>query len=180
MRRFSIGLMFAAFQVCLGAAATDQEPCSKAIPSALNAMVAKEYPGWVVVSTAMLSSDDLEIWNQLGHADDCPGVAKGRFLGKHVGYGVLLATVQQGRRYERVIAARRVACDLYEAIDMLTPTEAELPSVITVVPPGSYTASDGHGQVVTEHDAIAVTRLEAGTLLLYYHDRSVTRLGWTE
>lgn len=117
--------------------------------------------------TADLLSPDLRKMWKKEMAGACPDFVGGRFTGPAEEYTVNLIKRVDGKVCEQVLLFKPVTAS-FAKISILPPIEVATVSVITRTPPGKYADAQETHRVMTNHDSIALTAPEKGTVLYYW------------
>jgi hypothetical protein len=145
------------------------DPCQGGLlPKDLRNVIAKDSPGWRIVSVTDLRVDDKELWEKAS-GKQCPGIAIGQFHSKtQVSYAILLYRNEAGQMAERLLVARQVRAGRYDIQELWPASQTAVLGVIHKEPPGEYVSWDRNESVRVSTDVIVHEVLEAGATVYYW------------
>ena len=162
MRRF---LLLCALGVALGVGLVNAAVAA-CLPDSLITRLANEYPGWKVVELPDFQADDQAILRR-AHLEECPGVAMGRFDGKHDAYAVTLWRRGDLPRQMLVVLTPSSTRGVEKIEQISGPEEVATLSFVAQVPPGSVESVDGTKTSI-KYDGVKLETLEVGVLIYYF------------
>ncbi|MGE5323976.1 MAG: hypothetical protein ACM3SW_13990, partial [Actinomycetota bacterium] len=127
----------------------------------------KEFPGWKIVTPEVLTSpDDRQIWNQ-SYSNECPGIIRGHFTGKKIGYAINLVR-GNGKTLEQQIVVFKPILKGFKKLVIDAPSHVDVVIVLRKFAPGVYKSPDSDRSIKVAFDTIGVSEIEAATVVYYW------------
>lgn len=151
--------------VGLGACGSLHASC---LPDRLDSQLKEAYPSWKVVELQDFESYDQELLRE-AHLDKCPGVAEGRFDGKHFSYAVTLFDKSNGLRQMLIVLDPSQKKNTADVHVISPPEPVSVLAIVSRRPPGDIESVDGK-KLYLRNDGINLEVLESGVNVYYFAD----------
>ncbi|MFY9551760.1 MAG: hypothetical protein WAU32_11455 [Thermoanaerobaculia bacterium] len=154
-------IMAVAFVVLLASQSSNAiDRCADALPPSLADQLRRQYPGYSLVTEALLDPHDREAY-QKDHPNGCPGVARLDFYGDGgAAYAVLLVRPSRAPR-EALLLVARSASEAPWAFRKLGRVDIGAVPVIYSLPAGQYWSADASEHAEFKGEVVAEVAFEA-------------------
>jgi len=154
----------------VGAAGRRDGACDPSkLPVAIRDVLSADYKGWRITDEDSLTGTDPRTWVE-AYPGECPGIASGHFIDDNVGYAISLIRPVRGSFRQQVVCFLPKG-DAYDRTVLIKPARVPIVLIINRMPPGEFRSSDRTRTVTSKYDAVAVSQIEAWTLVFYWNGK---------
>ena len=137
------------------------------LPTQIKDTLERQFAGWNVVTPKLLTSpDDRKIWNE-NYSSECPGIIRGHFTGREIGYAINLIR-GSGKILEQQIVFFEPTHEGFKKLVLDPPSHVDVVTVLRKFAPGVYKSPDSGRSVKVGFDTIGISEIEAGTVVYYW------------
>lgn len=137
------------------------------LPTQIKHTLEREFVGWKVVTSELLTSpDDRQIWNE-NYSSECPGIISGHFTGQKIGFAINLVR-GSGKTLEQQIVFFEPTYEGFKKLVLDPPSRVDVVTVLRKFAPGVYKSPDSGRSVKVGFDTIGISEIEAGTVVYYW------------
>jgi hypothetical protein len=151
----------------------DQSPteseCSSLLPAEVRAALDIGYKGWRVLEYRDLASDIQDFWDK-NHQKECPGVAIGRFDGKHTAYAfIIIEEVDGTKQVKLMISEKRKDKHTLRVLYNCKEINIIRYPVVLRSPPGIYKDIYNNKNSVTARNEVILFEYHGARAIIFYY-----------